>query len=276
METGQEVAKSPGGVASHIFEALAPDLGQQIPIVNYHFVDVNERRAFRTKVQGGFHTHYHIKGAKTMKDCPGIFVVMDALERTYMGAKKWGSNFEDTTAPQIANDLVRCGTGGEPGDASTILPAVWKSEAPDTPRTPQAYAVFQGIWPDEQERRRQFPLFSAEIERYRARQYQWCELNIRIADQLHAEHAGRDFKRGLEIGPKHRNSALWIGANPLEHPWMDQTMFGKQKPCPICATVLPSEAVFCGNCKTIIDPARHAAILAKLPGQAPEKDAWAE
>ena len=53
-------------------------------------------------------------------------------------------------------------------------------------------------------------------------------------------------------------------------------MFGKQKPCPICATVLPSEAVFCGNCKTIIDPARHAAILAKLPGQAPEKDAWAE
>src|SRR5580704_15544361 len=114
-----------------IFQELSTDIGKQLPVVNYHFADINERRAYKTKKEEGFGHTYEIPGVKTAKDCPSIYIVMDAFENVYEGYGRRRAIYENSTAPQIARDLVRCGSGGEPADYETILPAVWIAQAAD-------------------------------------------------------------------------------------------------------------------------------------------------
>lgn len=242
----------------NVVQALSPQLGQLLPVVNVHWADIKEERSFQTTLDGGMRTFYHIRGVKSHKDKPSIWIVTDGLEKTYMGEKRWGRSYDASTAPKIANDLVKCGTGGLAADETTILPAVWISRAADCPKT----VIGNLTLPDDWEK--QFPAFAAEVVLYRQREWEWCRNMVDAGDALHA--------RGLtaEIYDKHRKSALWIEANQEDHLWINQTVLGTKKTCQFCATAIPANALRCPNaaCGEILEPAKYEAAKKALAGTA--------
>jgi len=246
------------GDADVLFSA---ERGQALPVVNLHFKDIRERRPYKTKRDGAFVTWYEIAGARTMNDAPGLKIIMDAMEKTYDGGKKWSAKWENTTARQIAVDIVTCGCGGAPTSAQDIRPAVWISEAEDCPRTAEQYAKFVEIYSDLKRLRNTFPKFAHEIEMYKRRQFAWCELQVREADQLDSNP-----RTAIDVGSKHRNAAAWILANPLEHRWMMQSQFGKHTECPFCGKGVPAGKSVCTSCNNIVDQSAFDAAKARVPG----------
>lgn len=237
-------------VNEHILSALGGgDLGQIIPIVSLHWAGMREERKYRTKIKGGHTTIYPIPPVKKHTDCPEILLVMDAVERQYLGGRKYGQDFSNTTAPQVANDLVRCATGGLDGDDAALFPAVWISQSEDAPHSEAEVADFKRLWSNPGVISRKYPQFFQEIKRFKEREWRYCESYVQIADRLHAES-----RRDQIHDNPHRHCATWLGLNPDEHLWMVPTMFEKTKACPFCTTPMPIGSVFCTACNHVTDP----------------------
>lgn len=236
----------------NVMQAMSQGLGQLLPVINLHWAGFTEERPFQTTLNTGMRTFYRWAGVPNAKAKPTIWVVTDGLVQTYLGEKRYGKTFDSTTAPKIAADMVRCGSGGDVGDASTILPAVWIAEAPDCPKN----VIGELVLPDNWESL--YPLFAAEVALYRQREWQWCQMQVDIADGLHAKGAT------AEIYDKHRKSATWIDANPADHLWINPISLGDKKQCPFCATTIPAAAVKCPNqaCGEVLDRKRYDAIKA--------------
>jgi len=239
-----------------VIGALGQGLGQLIPVVSVHWAEIKEERRFQTVIGTGMRTFYHWNPVLTAKDKPSVWIVTDGVEKTYLGDKKWGRTFDASTAPKIAADMVRCGSGGDVGGAETILPAVWISTASDCPKT----AIGELILPDDWEKR--YPQLAAEVNEYRRREWAWCQQQVDSADALHSKNLAD------QIYDRHRKSATWIGANPLEHLWMNPASMGAgaKKECPFCATSIPVNAIACPNaaCGQVLDYAAFEAKKAEL------------
>ena len=239
-------------------QAISQDLGQLIPVVSVHWADIKQERPFQTTMNSGKRTFYNIKGVKTHKDKPSLWIVSDGVERVYMGNKRYTNIFENSKAPTIASDLVKCGTGGLVAGAEALLPAVWISKAEDCPKNHIGALEL----PDDWEKR--YPVFAEEVAQFREREWNWCRMQVEDADAKHA--------KGLtnEIYDRHRKSAQWIGANPQEHLWINPVQINDKKTCPFCAMPIPMAAVRCPHpaCGEILDQTRYDALKKQIAGHA--------
>lgn len=236
--------------ALNVLQAANANLGQVIPVVSVHWAEISQERNFKTDIKGGLRTFYHWKPVKDFKSKPSIYNVSDGVQNVYLGEKRWGIRYEGSLAWMIANDMVKCGTGGLAADQGTLLPAVWKSLAEDTPKTP----IGEFELPDDWEKR--YPLFAAEVAQFRERQRRWCQSNVDAGDALFSEG-----KMDRIFNDRHRASAIWIGANPDDHKWINQVSQAnsKMEKCPFCKVSVEPGANFCGNCRNVIDQASFNA-----------------
>lgn len=283
----REVAPAP--VEESIINTLTRQFGKKLYVCSFHFMPRHERRDYMTRqfrnpadgtLNGTFRTDYFLEAVKQPKERPSVCVVMDGLQRVFMGTNElppYNKRYENVpeTAYNIAADIVRAMSGGEPsGPEDSTHPAIWISAIDDQaqvhgkfPRVSvdrfgkTEYSKDWDTWGTPRFAER-FPDFAAECEAYAGRQWRHAEW---LCAQALTFHVGPQ-KNPANINERHHLAAKWIGATAAQQPWMEQTStaYGANIDCPICGKATSGAHPKCQNCGEIINRVLYESITKEI------------
>jgi len=280
----REVA--PALVEESIINTLTRQFGKKLYVCSFHFMPRHERREYMTRqfrntdgsLSGTFRTDYNLEAVKQPKDRPSVCVVMDGLQRVFMGTNEippFNKRYENAqiTASEIAVDIVRAMSGGEPaGPEVSSYPAIWISSIDEQaggkfPRVAVSrtgvteYSKDWDTWGTPRFAER-FPEFAAECEAYAGRQWHHAEYLCGLAMMYHVGPQ----KNPANINERHHLAAKWIGASPAQQPWMEQatTSFGANIDCPICGKPTSGSHPKCQNCGEIINRPLYESLMKEI------------
>ncbi len=292
-----------GNISADDFQSVVTanmaTFGRKIYLVSLHFMERNIKREYQTMPNGGSWTNYHFDAVRKPNHRPSVCLVTDGMQLVYTGAVDTGQGLRkvktptNETAIAIAEDIIKEATGAPPGDHNYYTaPAVWISECGSPSDIRNGFAkyripaisldrtgktIYSSEWDNygTAEFKKAFPEFSLECEAMTRRQWRRCELWLNDAN---AYYVNKDFKN---ISDLHRGAATWVGANPAEYPWLEDTSHGAVAPCPYCGSKTSTAHPKCGNCNEIINrpaydrlQAQNAAANASAqprPAQAPPR-----